>query len=197
MFINIVKRMEQKQYIYTVNQDNRFCAKANYTYNILPRKIQVFYNNESRFVFKQKRWYIKLFVFFLMLQSFPKYILYQNNYRVGESRIKFFSPRREIKIKEDLYELYLHSNNYISIMKNDIQIALVKRNIISNFGQCDYQVLFNKNEFDDLSELTLLVAYLDLIFFHHRNKIYAIKYEKTCGIDRHENRKLWKPQGEV
>lgn len=129
----------------------------------------------------------------LPIGLFPQYKFYHREICIGKTKISFFSPRRIIIINNICYELYLHNNNYISILKNNVQIALIKKSEMTMAEENKYIISFDENLEKDVGLLTIFVAFIDVIFYPNRYKLNYVKYEKTIGIDKLYNRTLWKP----
>ena len=76
---------------------------------------------------------LKQIVFYFCILLFLKYVwsvfiklkIKFNNSTVGSIKHLFLSNTINILLNENKYEIYSHGGNYFSIMKNDIQIALI------------------------------------------------------------------------
>lgn len=198
MIIHIVKNIKFNKYLYTVNEYPDYHAEANYDYALLPRKIEAM--SEHTYVLHQTMWILKLItllpIFWIFhSDAFPRYKLFKDGDLIGRTYISFFSPRRKFVADTHLYELYLHSNNIVSVMKDNTQAAIIKKDIKSFNEQGYYMIEYNENNIE-LGLLMLLVAYVDVAFFNSHFKFYSIKYEKTVtvGKDKFFCRTLWHPE---
>lgn len=82
-------------------------------------------------------------------------------------------------------------------MKNNVQIALLKKSEITMAEENKYIISFDENLENDVGLLTLFVAFIDVIFYPNRYTLNYVKYEKTIGIDKLYNRTLWKPDDTI
>ena len=198
MIIHIVKYIKVNKYIYNVDENKKCYAEANYTFGFLNRKITAVTSNKNEtFVLCQTKWLLKLItiipIFWLMhTEVFPYYNLYYNGMIIGRTKNSFFKSKCVIVICEQNYELYLHSNNYVSIMREDEQIALLKKETRSFNERGLYEVKYEENKLSQII-LLLLVTFADVIFFNNHLKLYSIKYEKAVGRDKFYYRTLWNP----
>ena len=198
MIIHIIKNIKLDKYLYTVNEYSDYYAESNYDYALLPRKIKA--SAEHTYVLHQTMWVLKsvtlLPIFWIFhTDSFPRYKIFQDGNLIGKTCISFFSPRRKFIANAHLYELYLHSNNIVSVMKDNIQVAIIKKDIKSFNEQGYYMIEYDENNIE-LGLLMLLVAYTDVAFFNSHFRFDSVKYEKTVtvGKDKFFDRTLWHPK---
>ena len=197
MIIHIEKYIKVNKYEYTMDENKNLLAEANYTFGLLRRKITASNNKNDIFVLCQKKWLLKLItiipVFWLLhTELFPYYNLYHNEVVIGRTKKSFLKSKCVIVIYDQYYELYLHSNNFVSIMRESEQIALFKKETVSFNGRGLYEVKYDENKLNQLIVI-LLVAFADIIFFNNHLKLYSVKYEKTIGKDKFYYRTLWNP----
>lgn len=194
MFINIIRKMHLNKYKYSIEQDDSVSAGVSFDYGILSRNITSKGNN-IKYTMKQGNWLLKILLLipklFIPIDLFPKYKIFFNEEIIGKTKVAFCTPKRQLIINNSLYEKYLHSNNYLSIMKDDVQIALVKKSVLTFCEQNRYDVDFDCVTEKDIVFILLMVAFADVVFFPNRLRIDAVKYEKTIGKDKMSQRTLW------
>jgi hypothetical protein len=199
----VQRKMTANKYIYEVLGDNTYCGESNYTFNIGLRNITIFSNGEPVYVLKQTNWWIKMITYFPLfwlapIGQFPKYKFFDKGAFKGETKCSFFTPKRIIVVENRNYEIYLHSNNYISILKNDVQIALIKKSDWTKGEQNRYAITFDEHLESDMALLFLFTIFVDNIFYPNRFRVNYVKYEKTIGHDKLYHRTTWKsPQGDI
>ena len=104
----------------------------------------------------------------------------------------FLSNTINILLNENKYEIYSHGGNYFSIMKNDVQIALINTDgkIVMNelCFACKYS-----NE--DIKNIALFTMIIDTYFYKYKignKKNMIISKEFTYNFfDRHRERLFW------
>lgn len=197
MIFNITRKMHLNKYEYSIEQDSSVSAEASFDYGVLSRCITSMGNN-IKYTMKQNNWLLKILMvipkIFIPIDLFPKYKIFINDELAGKTKVAFCTSKRKLTINNSLYELYLHSNNYISIMKDDIQIALIKKSTLTIWGENRYDVDFEYATEKDKVFMLLMVAFADIVFFPERFRLEALKYEKTISIgkDKMQHRISWK-----
>lgn len=198
MYFDIKKELKLKKIHYSVLQKNSYKGQANITLGVLLRRIVV--SNlitGHTYKLKQNNIFYKLLYIcvgcWLPIDLFPEYRLYSNNKYIGKTKVSFCTPKRILRIGNDIYELCIHSNNYISIMKNNIQIALVQREKSIHMEQSKYHVVYDEKLENNMELLFLLIIFIDIIYFPQGNKINYFKYETTAGNDKYFSRTSWTP----
>ena len=194
MFINVIRKIHLNKYTYSIEQDNSVSAEVSFDYGVLSRCITSMGKN-IKYTMKQNNWLLKILMvipkIFIPIDLFPKYNIFLDEKIIGKTRVAFCTPKRKIVIDNSIYEIYLHSNNYISIMKENIQIALVKKSVLNINEQNRYDVDFDYISEKDKVFILLMIAFIDVVFFPNRLRFDAVKYEKTIGKDKMEYRTLW------
>lgn len=143
---------------------------------------------------------LKQIVFYFCILLFLKYIcsvfiklkIKFNNSTVGSIKHLFLSNTINILLNENKYEIYSHGGNYFSIMKNNIQIALINTDgkIVMNelCFACKYS-----NE--DIKNIALFTMIIDTYFYKYKignKKNMIISKEFTYNFfDRHRERLFW------
>lgn len=143
---------------------------------------------------------LKQIVFYFCILLFLRYIwsvfsklkIKFNNSTVGSIKHLFFSNTINILLNENKYEIYSHGGNYFSIMKNDVQIALINT---------DGKMVMNELCFDckysneDMRNIALFTILIDTYFYKYKigtKKNMIISNEFTYNFfDRHRERLFW------
>ncbi len=137
--------------------------------------------------------YFCILLFFRFMWSiFSKLKIKFNNSTVGSIKHLFFSNTINILLNENKYEIYSHGGNYFSIMKNDVQIALINT---------DGKIVMNELCFDckysneDMRNIALFTILIDTYFYKYKigtKKNMIISNEFTYNFfDRHRERLFW------
>ena len=87
----------------------------------------------------------------------------------------------------------IHSNNYVSVLKNNVQIALIKKESLTYCEQNTYEVLCSDDIDGEVLLILMFVAFTDIHFFKNGNRIDYLKCEKTIGFDTFKERTTWRP----
>ena len=151
------------------------------------------------FQLQQENWYVRFLMFFLPFVPYhmPQYIMYAGNMqKVGYTKNTWNPARKMLIYNMDEYELLLHGNNYISILKNNTQCALIQKKYFASMEENTYDVQYNSELSPEL--VVLLTAWIDVVYFHiTSNRYEMIKWEKTIkiGKDKYSERLQWKPDG--
>ena len=170
-------------------------GSSKYTLGLLPVKIKVLCNNKTLGL-KQTAWLLKLINLlpFLNTESFIPLRFYENGICCGAAKKKMFQPAFDIKINNSNYEVRQHNNNNISLMRDNIQIALYKKELRTIAEHNKYIV-----EFDESADklLILLFAILaDTVFYSNAGRFTYCKYEKDIIInDKFKERTNYKTDG--
>lgn len=144
---------------------------------------------------------LKLTLILCIVLALLRYILslfdiskiYRKNNVVGSIKHTMFSNTIRINLSNEKYEIYSHGGNYFSVMKDNIQIALINTNgkIIMN------ELYFMADCLSDYYDiLTLFIILIDSIFYNHKigerkNLIHSSSI--TYNIyDKHKERIVWK-----
>lgn len=202
MTVTITRKLNRNKYIYNIIGNIDCCLYSNFTFGLLLRKIYLEdKSNGMKYILKQTNYLLKTItwipIFWLFpIGLFPRFLLFENDNCIGNTKVSFFTAKRTIVIQNHLYELYLHSNNYVSIMKDDRQIALIKKRNIVCMEENHYTVDIDKGLENNIYLMLLLIAFVDIIYFRNRYRWDFFKYEKTVGLDKMQKRTLWKSSDE-
>lgn len=147
--------MRTTKYEYHIQESPDYIAECNYTFGIWTRRILVrdcmrtvaCSMKQTNFIFKMLTW-IPLF-WILSIGLFPKYKIYIGNQLSGETKVSFHTPKRNIVINDHIYELYLHNDNYVSIMMDERQIALVKKTTSQSGEKTVTGLMFRMRQMQD------------------------------------------------
>ena len=194
MVFDVKRTLELNKFVYKMSTQSCY-AQSNYTFGLLLRKIAAFDpKTETVYQMKQENWLLKILTFWVLpLAMFPSFHIYKNGKKIGKTHAVFATPLRKMNIGNDAYELCIHSNNYVSVLKSNVQIALIKKESLTYCEQNTYEV-FCSDEIDgDVLLLLMFVACIDVHFFKNGNRIDYLKCEKTIGVDKFKERTTWRP----
>ena len=197
MYLLIERFLNNGEYVFSIQGQPYYNGIVNYTYGLRLRKIYT-YNKETgeELCLRQENIICKLLNMFplLMLHNFPAFIYYENGKKAGKTAVNIFSAKKVLFLGEDCYELYLHRNNYISILKNKRQIALVEKSKPTIGERNQYYLNYDETAEHNKALLLLLIAYIDIVYFSNHFTLNYWKYEKTVGIkEKYPERICWKP----
>ena len=195
MNICVERNLKFPQYVYAIKQEPTCFGKVNYTYGIKLRKMFV-YDKKENLCLKQENCFLKIINIlpFFMFYNFPAFIYYKNDIKSGKTYVNPYSRRKLLTLEHNTYEVYLHNNNYISIMKNDVQIAIVKKHEWTDVERHKYDVNYDEKRIHDMKIILLLIMYVDIIFFSNHFTWSYKKYEKTIGLkEKYPERISWMP----
>lgn len=198
MELIIERTLSKKEFLFNIIGNSQLIGRANYTGEILLRKILVTdtFSNE-RYSLKQTNILIKLLnaLPLLNLYSFTNFKYYVNDvYKGRTSHNNFLKPQFKFHLGEVEYDIYCHKNNYISIMRDNKQIALVKKEDLTYAEKNRYILRYDASSQYNDAFLLLLVCFIDVTFYPNHFSFSNIKYEKTLGSDKnYDDRVNWRP----
>lgn len=198
MKIIVERNLKLSKYKYYIKSSKKYYAESNHTFGLLPRKIRVF--DEKRqiiYYIKQKNFLLSILLsvitMFLPFIVYKVFEFYNKDVYKGKTYPYMFNHTKIINFDDCKYELYVHSNNYISIMKNGIQIGLIKKQNITIEEKNTYIVLYDETMESDMAFIFSLTVFVDVCYFKNRLRIDYYRYEKTVGKDKLYERTLWRP----
>lgn len=185
--------MNAKKITYYINNNN-IEGTANITLGILPIKITV-QNSNHCIVLKQSPLILKLInaLPILSYETFTPFKIYKDSIFCGRGTHVLFRPIFKFKMEGNRYELRHHSNNYISLIRENKQIALFQKKSLSISEKRSYFVKCI-NEAEILDIIMLFCAFADVIFYPNNKSVAYIKWDKTYVInDKYASRTYWNP----
>lgn len=198
MKLTFVRHLKLKKFTY---ESGLYNAESNYTFGFGLRKLVAFnQENEIEYELNQENWLLKILTYIpfweliLGIDIFPPYKFYHRGICCGKTRVAFWKSYCIIAVENEVYELYLHSNNFISILKNDIQIALVQKEEVTIEERNTYHLNVDDSLVDDMNLMALFIAFIDIVFFPNRMEFWLERSEKTIGPDKLYYRTYWKPE---
>lgn len=191
----VIRRKVRPNRIFYLTEHANIHCECNTTYGFLLRKILL--SNEKGLILRlqQENWLLGLlssippFSFY----NLPNYVLYKNNTKIGYTKALRKAYNKTLFCANDEYLFTLHGNNYVSILKNGVQCALVQKEYLSVMEENIYQIEYEKDIPYEL--IVLLVSYIDVVYFRiTSNKYNGLKWEKTImiGRDKDIDRLQWK-----
>ena len=191
MNLKIIRELKLKKYVYQLSTTELIIGTANYTFGFIPR----IYNNDL-FELKQTSWLLKLINSFpiLNLETFTPFKYYVNGNYSGRSKKVPFKPVFHFTINEDKYELCQHNKNYVSLMRNDIQVALYRKEDETVLEMNTYNIKYDENSNMEHSLLLIFCIFIDVTFYANSMNIAYLKYDKNYVIkNEYDERTLWDP----
>lgn len=173
------RKLKFGEYSYTFSGGD-YSGRVNHTLNIPPRKMQLFKDGEEFYLFRQKNVFynvIMLLPRFLGFDMVPPYYLFHGGKTVGKSKVSFCSPKRRVAVGDDIYKIDLHSNNFISVTKNEQEIAMIEKEKISIAEIHVYHIDIKDEKEAEMIFLLAMVA--DCRFYPQRGRWSYWKYERT------------------
>ena len=163
------RKLKSCGYIYRTDGEE-FYARANYTFGILPRKAELCdKDGKAVCTLKQRSTALKLvslpFRVIVPDYSMNKYYFYKNGELCGSTAGKPFSSGLVLDTRDGVYRFRTHSDNYISVMKDESQAAL----FLTAFAA----VCYDPVKVSDLA---------------------SVRYEKTVGKEKYPEMIEWKPE---
>ncbi len=141
-----------------------------------------------------KKLFVRMFYLLTRTQVFPEFMIYRNGRIAGETKPDLLKGGIEKLCLDDFcYVLRFHSNNYISVFKDDSQIALIKKNDITYANQNEYTVSCEMELYKDKAWLMMLVMFADTAFWSKRMMWDAVRWEVTIGKEQFPEYLEWKP----
>lgn len=186
--------MKQKCYLFNIEMDEAVFGKANYTFGFLLQNITIT-SGGNILQLKQTNWLLKLLNTLPLLNSevLAPYKFYINGQCRGKSKNVFFRPCFFFDIEKVHYEVRLHNNNFISLMMDNLQIALFKKETSSTGERNIYKVNYS-DEHIKKEMLLLFCAFIDLVFYKNYSFVSYYRKEKNYVFhDAYEERTKWIP----
>ncbi len=141
-----------------------------------------------------KKLFARLFYLLTRTQSFPEFIIYRKGLAAGKTKPDLLKSGEGLYLDETYYTIRLHSKNYMSVFKEDSQIALIKKSDVTYANQNEYKVLCERELYEDRAWLMILVMFADTVFWNQRMRWDAVRWERTLGKERFPECLKWKPK---
>lgn len=95
---------------------------------------------------------------FFMLFINSRFILLEGGKTIGYTKDKWFVPIRNFVIHKDAYKLYAHKNDNFSLTKNNIQIALYKKESYAKHKNNTYSIfILHRNQLQSFNYFAFLL----------------------------------------
>jgi len=195
MNTTIERKITSEGFSYTISCDPTLEGTTNFTLSLLPIHITVVECDTNIYQMKEANWLLKLISWIPIpiwnrLMPFKYYL---NGSLLGKSKTTLFRPAFFFPIGADVYEIRGHSKNYYSMMKNDVQVALIQRETYVYHERNTYQIKF-KEDCCPKPILLLLCIFIDTKFYPNQGSIFTNRWDTDYVInDLYEDRVLWKP----
>lgn len=192
----VIKRsLSPKGYIYKFDNKSSIVGFANYTFGLTFRKIVVKINDVTCHELRQNNLFLKLIDLIPIINffNFVPFNYYYNNKINGKTEKSpiHFDVAYYITIFNDEYEIRGHSDNIISITKNNIQICVINKDHLIIAEDNTYRITAVNNIDKEL--LMLFLVFIDVTLYPNKN-LGLIKYEHDIVFnDEYKERTNWKP----
>lgn len=204
MNLKISKNLTPSKFTYDVYRDgllmDEIRCSATTTYGITLRKIQIINSSTANSLeLNQENIFIRLLSLLPIINTvtLPNFVLYVNRTKRGYTKTKFFKPDKYIMAEGHCVELHLHKDNYVSVMVDGKQIALIQKEALAVLEKNQYNIIFENNI--EIDFIALLTVFIDISFFRKNElRISAVKWEKSIDIgkDKYQSRLAWVPLNE-
>ena len=190
----VTRKMELGKFVFRIENLTSVYGEASYTAGFIPRKIKVSGENGNTLKLIQTNWVLRILnslpVFNIF--RFVPYRYYIDDIYMGRFKITPFKRGSYFIFGDDIFELQGHSKNYISLMKNNSQVALYKKDIATFMEENRYTI-----KYDDRISIQLLLLFcifIDVESYPNHLRISASKYEVDFAIkDPYKERTHWEP----
>lgn len=188
MIVHVERKRTSKCFLFEIAEEARYIGKANFTAGILLRKLEVRDKiKEIKYVLQQENIPQRVLGCLPFMNYYPRphYEAYINGEHCGRTRSTRKFTQTICTIASDTYELVMHGNNYLSVLKNDVQIALIHRNpeVLNEVGR--YTVDYDPDG-ASLPILLLFIAYCDVVWFPVPLTCYkSRRMDKGIHLSRH------------
>lgn len=173
----------------------RLTAEGNYTFGLRPVKITVKKEDELICTIQEKHAALKVFCRLLMnlLQLAPYKVKYRaQKPSLFKASVLFLTPKITGKIGDDVFELRLHNDDICSITRNNVQIARIEKDIITEFEQNKYRIFYSDES--DFELCFIFCVLIDAQWYKDDTEWAAFRYEKTLvPVDKYPERARWMP----
>lgn len=192
------RKLKSCGYIYRTDGE-KFYARANYTFGILSRKAELCdKDGKAVCTLKQRSTALKLvslpFRVIVPDYSMNKYYFYKNGELCGSTAGKPFSSGLVLDTRDGVYRFRTHSDNYISVMKDESQAALIKKESVSVNEANRYKVIFDDKAVHKEFAL-FLTAFADVCYNPVKvSDLASVRYGKTVGKEKYPEMIEWKPE---
>ena len=189
-----IRRYIKKNNLEYITDTYDFKGTLNYANNVFPIKLKLTTSKDVLEIV-QKPWILKLIncLPILNTETFAPFKVYLNGVLCGKSKNILFKPIFLFYINDDLYEIRQHNNNYISLMHNNVQLALYKKDDVTISETNNYSIKCVNND-EMIQWIILFCLFIDRVFYPNNSSLNYWKYEKNYVInDEYSERLSWEP----
>lgn len=189
--MNIYRRYESHVWQYRIENESPWIGASQATLGSFFHCMTVWSNRENSLCLKKENFFLQLLEAIPVIGWFVSvpFSIYENSTCIGGSKGKCNSSTYIFYVKDDVYELSLHKQDKVSLLKNGKQVALYQRIVSGGIeGKAAYSVL---HILDVEKKILLLFSmFIDQIYFFTGN--YQWKKAIPLG-DKHPERVNWEP----
>lgn len=190
--IQIRRTQKPDKYLYTSSHPNTE-SHAGYTYGVTLRSVRVKID-DTQYSMKESSRLIKMMAWLPVISWYNPYTVYKDGTMIGEIEKQVFKPIFHLETGDGTYEFSMHSGSVTSVMKNNVQIAVIKKNPTTVMEKTEYCIFHSPCEVSDSAYLHLFCILIDLTYYRIRGKVDGYKTEKEYVLnDPHKERARWLP----
>lgn len=184
-------------YRYSMQEDSSIRITANYTFGMGLKNVQLYKDDKLIYSLRQTNPGLNMLHCIPILRAviYAPFKFFVNGQLDGYTEKIIFQAARKIHIATDTYEIRLHNDNKLSIVKNDTQIALIQKATHTTMERNSYTIYFNTCETDNQQLLALFCGFIDVEFFPNHWRVSVDKHEKEFVFsDKWCERASWRPK---
>lgn len=193
--MEISRKIDKGIWQYHINGSPHITGASRFTLGFLFQTMTVQSNFGNKLCLRQTNLVLQIFDKIPVIGWFVHvpFKVYVDEGCVGRSKKKYRSSIYMFSIKRDNYELSLHKQNKVALLKNGKQIALYQRKEEVWLERSTYFVQHSGNVESDI--LLLFSIFADRVLFStSRNQLAVYRWEKMVPLgDKHPERGEWKP----
>ena len=197
MDIDVQRLATPTQLYFTSDTHPQLSGIANRIRGISTRYLEVIDQDlNSRWILRQENKF-KNVLSYLPIGDFRCcYEMYINGMHVGKSVYTRFYTQTLFWENDSIHELFYHSNGSISMMKDNIQVGLLKKEKLTFNGRSFYRGSYEKQAISP-GMLMLWIEYID-VTFHQTQDFSLFRFDKAFSISGRKEpfreRLNWKAQ---
>ena len=193
MKTNIKREMKLGKFQYKMTGMPSVSGSANYTLGIALIKVSAETTDGRLLELRQTNWLLKAINVLPILNicDFTPFEFYKDKKLCGRAMRKGLRATFAINTNEGNYEIRQHNDNFISLMRNEKQIALYKRDFWVYAEGTNYSVDYDETQ--DVNMIFFMCIFADAMFGMTHGRVSLAKYEKHYVLaDKWSERTKWR-----
>lgn len=179
MKIHVKRSLSSSGILFASDTHAHLSGFANITFNILLRRLTVINEETStEFLLRQENIWRKILSIrpLGMFYPTPPFHLYKNTEYLGRTKVTRYYTQMYLYSDNEIYEFFFHGDNYISILRNREQVALLQRDPHIHNEQGIYRGEYFPAGISP-EYVMLFIEYTDVIWFPSKG-FYRQRYDK-------------------